>query len=415
MSRGFTQKTRGHTRVLHFTNTSVRAGVEEHILTLLRGLDRRHFRLLLACMPEVAEKLRPDLPADVEVVEIRLDGLRDWAGAWQLRRLLRKRRPDVLHSHLFQASRCASPIGLLCRIPLIVETPHVREQWRKGWLKGSFVIDRVVGRCVDYFIAVSEAQRRYLVEEKGLPKEKVIVILNGADLGRFDPGRRAPNGLRASLGVAEGDPVIVVIARLDPQKGHHVLLDALSQVRKEFPRLRVFCVGDGTLREQLRQRARDLALENSVRFVGYQANPADWLALADFTVLPSHFEGLPIAAIESLAMQKPMVATAVDGTAEVVLDGKTGLTVPPGQPTRLAEAIRRLLREPDLRQRLGQAGREWVRQHFSQEEQVRKTGEFYLRALQRGAGTERRAQGGKEGCQVSGARSQALDVRGRLS
>jgi glycosyltransferase involved in cell wall biosynthesis len=364
----------------------VRAGVEEHILTLLRGLDRSHFRLLLACMPEVAEKLRPDLPVDVEVIEIRLDGLGDLSGVWQLHSLLERWQPHVLHSHLFQASRCASPLGLLCQVPLIVETTHVREQWRKGWVKGSFVIDRAVGRCVDYFIAVSQAQREYLVESKRLPEEKVIVIPNGADLARFRPEHKVPDGLRASLGLEEGDPVIAVVARLDPQKGHHVLLDALPQVRKEFPRLCVICLGDGALRRQLCQQARDLGLENVVRFVGYQANPEDWLALADFTVLPSYFEGLPIAAIESLAMEKAMVASAVDGTTEVVVDGMTGLTVPPGQSPRLAEAICRLLRDRDLRQRLGLAGRERVLQKFSHTQQVRKTGQFYLRALRRPTG-----------------------------
>jgi len=372
--------------VLHFTNTLVRAGVEEHVLTLLRGLDRTYFRLHLACTPEVADKLGADLPDDVELTKITLDGLRDVGGAWELVRLLRTRRPHVLHSHLFQASRCASPIGWICGTPVIVETPHLREQWRKGWLKGSYAIDRAVARCVNHFVAVSEAQRRYLVEEKGLRPEKVVVIRNGADLRRFEAARQSPDGWRARLGLEEGDPVVVVLARLDPQKGHHVLLDALPQVCNEFPRLRVFCVGDGTLRQELCQRVRDLALDNCVRFVGYQTQTADWLALADFTVLPSHFEGLPIAAIESLAMEKPMVATAVDGTAEVVLDGKTGLTVPPGQPNRLAEAICRLLRDSDLRRRLGRAGRDWVKQHFSQEEQVRKTGDLYLQALERCAG-----------------------------
>jgi glycosyltransferase involved in cell wall biosynthesis len=100
-------------------------------------------------------------------------------------------------------------------------------------------------------------------------------------------------------------------------------------------------------------------------------------------VLPSYFEGLPIAAIESLAMEKTMVATRVDGIPEVVVDGKTGLTVPPGNPDALAEAICRLLRDPGLRQRLGQAGRNWVKRGFGQEEQVRQTGKLYLRALGR--------------------------------
>lgn len=290
----------------------------------------------------------------------------------------------MLHSHAFQASRLASPLAWLCRVPLVVETPHLREEWRKGrLLQGSFLVDRLVGRFVDYYIAVSEANGRYLREEKGLPAQKIVTIQNGTDLTRFDPARRPPAGMKRSLGFNQDDPVMVVLARLEPQKGHAVLLRALPAVRREFPTVRVVCVGEGALRPELEVLARSLGLEDTVRFVGYQSNPADWLALGHITVLPSHFEGLPLAAIESLAMGRPMVATDVDGTGEVIVNGKTGLTVPRGQPSRLAEAVCRLLGDPCLRQRLGQTGREWVVQRFSQERQVQKTAEFYLRAVGR--------------------------------
>ena len=367
--------------VAHFTAAEVRAGVEEHILTLLRGLERRYFRLYLVCRPEVAGKLQPDLPRDVEVEPLDLRRLGLAAAARRLARFLRRRRIDLLHSHQFRASLLASPIGLLCRVPVIVETPHLREAWRKGRLKGNFVLDRLVGHCVDYYIAVSEANARYLVDEKRLPSRKVVVIHNGIDLGRFNPRHGAPMGMASGLGFADGDPILVVLARLEPQKGHRNLLEALSIVLGEFPKVRLVCVGEGALRSEIEEQTRASGLQESIRFVGYQSNPTDWLALADFTVLSSYFEGLPIAAIESLAMGKTMVATRVDGTPEVVVDGETGLTVPPGDPAALAEAICRLLRDPGLRQRLGEAGREWVRRGFSQEEQLRQTGELYLRAL----------------------------------
>ena len=368
--------------LLYFSNTLARGGAEEHILTLLKGLDRRHFRLHLVCTPQVAEKLRPDIPSDVELVPLFLRKPSQIGSALRLARIIRERRVDILHSHLFYSSLFASPIGWSCRVPVIIETPHLREQWRHGWLKSRFVVDRLAGRFVDYYIAVSRANAKYLVETKGLPPRKVIVIQNGCDLTRFDPARQAPAGLKTRLGFSEGDPVLLVVGRLEPQKGHRVLLDAMPLVRRRFPGARLVCVGDGALRSELEAQAGSLELDGSVRFVGYQANIPDWLALADVVVLPSFYEGLPLVAIESLAAGRPIVATAVDGTPEVVVDGKTGLSVPPGDAPLLAEAICRLLGDPGLRRALGSAGRAWVEEHFSQERQVQRTQEFYLHALQ---------------------------------
>jgi glycosyltransferase involved in cell wall biosynthesis len=369
--------------VLLFSNTTVRGGAEEHILTLLQRLDRKLFRPSLVCPEVLAEKLLPDLPADVEFVTLWLDKLTQVAAGFRLAQVIQRRQVDVLHSHMFRASLFASPIGWLCRVPVIIETAHGREAWRHGWLKGHFVVDRWVGRFVDYYIAVSEANARYLVQQKGLPAEKVAVIRPGSDLKRFDASRQAPVGLRNSLGFAEGDPVLIVAGRLEPQKGHRVLLDALPSVLREFPRTRLVCLSDGSLRAELERQADQLGLKAAVRFVGYQPDVRDWLALADLSVLPSFYEGLPVAAVESLAMEKPVVATAVDGTLEVVVDGKSGFAVPPGIPTRLAEAICRLLRDPELRQRMGRAGRQWVLERFSQETLLQQTTELYLRAWER--------------------------------
>jgi glycosyltransferase involved in cell wall biosynthesis len=371
--------------VLLFSNVAVRAGAEEHILALLQGLDRKVFRLSLVCPEVLAEKLLPDLPADVELVPLYLDKPTQIVAALRLAQVLRRRQVDILHSHMFRASLFASPIGWLCRVPVIIETAHGPEAWRHGWLKGRFVVDRWVGHFVDYFIAVSEANARYLIEEKGLPERKIFVIWNGIDLTRFNPAHPAPIGIKRSIGFDDGDPLLLVVGRLDPQKGHHVLLDAFPAVRQEFPGARLVCIGDGALRGELEGKARSLGLEGAVRFLGYQSNVPDWLAAADATVLPSFYEGLPLTAIECLAAGKPMVATSVDGTPEVVVNEKTGLTVPPGNAELLAAAICRLLREAELRKRLGVAGRRWVEEHFSIERQIFKTQELYLRAWEQSA------------------------------
>ena len=144
-------------------------------------------------------------------------------------------------------------------------------------------------------------------------------------------------------------------------------------------------MGDGSLREELAQQAAAVGLKECVRFVGFQSNVEDWLALSTATVLPSFYEGLPLAAIESLAAGKPVLASAVDGTPEVVRHGINGYTFQPGQVEELAEAACRILREPERGRAMGQAGRQWVLEHFGLQKQIDKTQALYCQAWEQRA------------------------------
>lgn len=365
--------------ILMYTGTQVRYGVEEHILTLLRELPRTHFKFHLACPRHLADQFGSDLPTDVEVLALRGTSSSRLQDGISLARFICERAIGIVHSHMFFSSRFASPIAKLCNVPIVLETTHVAENWRRGWFGSSFVVDRAVGRFVDYFIAVSEANARYLIQQKGHPKEKVVVIRNGCQLDRFQ-NAEGRSILRRQRGLDENIPLIVVPARLEPQKGHRVLLEALPAVRSEFPQAQFLFLGEGRLKRELQEQVEALDLRNIVQFVGFQPDVANWYALADFTVLPSFYEGLPLVAIESLAASRPLVATAVDGTPEVVINGKTGLTIPPGNPTELAKAICHLLRNPQLADTYGRQGRLWVEQEFSQEKQVRETSDLYVRS-----------------------------------
>jgi glycosyltransferase involved in cell wall biosynthesis len=367
-------------RVLQFSNALVRGGAEEHILHLVRGLDRARFRLHLVCPPELARALLSDLPSDVELTTLRLRGP---AHVWSIMRLawlIAARRIDILHSHLSFGSLFASPIGWACRVPVIVETPNLNDPAPRRWAALWTLSDLVVNSCIDVSIAVAQANARHLVAKKRRSAAKVVVIHNAADLRRFDPDRPPPSEMRRSLGFPEEALVLVTVARLQPQKGHRVLLDALVTVRREFPLVRLVCVGDGPLRSELERRVSELGLQDTVRFVGDRRDVPDWLALAELSVLPSFFEGLPLVAIESLAAGRPVVATAVDGTPEAVVDGVTGLTVPSGNAGRLAEAICRLLRDPDLRRRLGATGRRLAEERFDREHQLSEIQALYTKA-----------------------------------
>jgi len=364
--------------VCMFDSEVVRGGAEEHMLCLLRGLDRRLFRPLLVCPPELLALMQPDLRDDVEVLPLALQSHRQWGHMIEFHRFLRRRQVQVLHSHGFRSSLLASPVGRCSGVPLTIETPHVREYWRKGW-RSSYAIDRLAGRFVDHYIAVSDANRKYLVEEKKLPAKKVTVIRNGCEVERFNPAHPLPAGFKRLAGFSESDRILLVAARLEPQKGHSVLLQAMALLRGEFPNLRLVALGEGSLRAGLETQVRALGLQDSVSMPGHSSDVRDWMTAADICVLPSFAEGLPLFAIECLAAARPMVATAVDGTPEIVVHGKTGLTVPPGNSQALAEAIALLLRDPRLAAQLGAAGALWVKQCFTLTRQIHETEDLYER------------------------------------
>ena len=365
--------------VLQFTNSPIRAGVEEQILMLLRGFDRDRFKLHLVCPPELAERMRADVPSDVEMIPLYLEWPTQVAAIIRFIRILRSRRIDIVHSHGFSSSMAASPLAWLCRVPLIIESAHGREGWRKGW-KAKCYVDRFVGRFVHRYTAVSAANAEYLMQTKRYPARKITVVHPGSDLMKFTADHQPPPRLKETLGFDSGDPLLLVIGRLESQKGHRVLLDAMPLIQQKFPRVRLVCVGEGSMRRELIERARALGLDGAVRFVGYWPDIRDWLSVADLSVLPSFHEGMPVTPVESLAARCPVVATAVDGTPEVVVHEKTGLTVSPGDAEALANAVCRVLGSPELRRQLAETGRTWVLERFSQNRMVERIQAFYLEA-----------------------------------
>ncbi|HZT73798.1 MAG TPA: glycosyltransferase [Terriglobales bacterium] len=380
--------------VAYFSNSLARGGAEEHLLTLLRGLDRERFETALICTPELAEQIASDLPADCELVRLSLRAPWHLAAAGRLGAWFRKRRPDVLHSHLFYASLMASPIARLAGIPVVIETPHVREQWRRGWIKSRFFVDRCASLMVDRYIAVSSANAAYLRREKRLPAQKIVAIPNGCDCERFRALPEPSAALREQLQIPPQAPVLVVVARLEPQKGHAVLLRALPRVLASFPATRLICVGAGSLAADLRAEAGALRVAHAVRFAGFQADIRPFLALAAISILPSFYEGMPLVAMESLAAGVAMIATDVDGTPEIIVHGQTGLLVPPGDPAALAAAILRLLADDSLRAALAANGQAWVRRRFDRHRQIQATQELYVSAWRESCEKRAYARGG---------------------
>ena len=363
-------------RLLFVLTSAVRGGVEEVVLALLQRLDPTEFRTALAAPRALLEAFAPDLRGvRVDAEPVAVESPLDRAGLGRLSAFMRRLAPQVVNSHLFRATAVAAPLARW-HGARVVETYHGREGWRQGPVRGRFLLDRLVGRCVNRVIAVSEAARTFLVECKGYPADKVTVVPNGRDLSVFRPGS-SREAVRKELGLDGAVPLVGVVGRLEEQKGHRHLLEAWPAVVAELPDARLLLVGEGSLRGALEARARALGVAGSLILAGFRADVPRLLDAVDVVCLPSLYEGMPLTAIEASAMARPIVATAVDGTPEVVREGITGRLVPPADPTALGDALRSLLREPDTARRMGQAGREWTLARFDLDRQVAATARVY--------------------------------------
>ena len=274
--------------------------------------------------------------------------------------LVRRRDTSILHVHGYAAADFGRVAARATGAALVLHEHFAdpRMPAYQGWA------DRALARWTDRAIAVSGSTRDFLVRERHVPAERVRVIWNGAPLLEFAPvARDRAREVRATLGLPREARVVGSIGRLNEQKGHRYLLDAAPAVLRAHPDARFLIVGDGDLAEPLRRQAQALGLADRVVFAGHRGDVPEMLGAIDVLCLPSLYEGTPLALFEAMAAGKAIVASAVDGCAEVLADGTTGLLVPPRDPAALGAAVVRALGEPGLLERLEKAAREASRDY----------------------------------------------------
>jgi glycosyltransferase involved in cell wall biosynthesis len=271
---------------------------------------------------------------------------------WPLITFLRRERVHILHTHKFGSNAWGAVLGSFARVPVIVAHEHGSDTARRPLRR--FIDRSIIGRRADLVVAVSEADRRRLVQAEGLRADKVRVIPNGVP-----PPFLRGSDVRAELRIGHDAPVVVTVAVVRPEKALGNLVRAAAILARELHGLRVLVVGTGAKSavEELKKLVRQLGLGEVVTLLGKRADVPDVLAAADVAVICSDREGQPLALMEYMAAGKAIVATRVGGVPEVIEDRAQGLLVPPRDVNALASAIRELLRNPNLREELGRRAR----------------------------------------------------------
>jgi L-malate glycosyltransferase len=311
----------------------------------------------------------------------------DVHAAWQLGRVLRDVKPDVVHAH--------DPMGVALAAMALqmqngpVTRPYVVAARRVDFHLKRHAFSKWKYRHVQMFIAASRTIAQIL-ETDGIARDRIAVVHDGVNLRAID--RQDPVDAHAAFWLPHGAPLVGNVAALVPHKGQKHLVAAAALVLREVPDARFLIVGEGELRESLERQIKHGGLEKHVFLTGFRADALGLMKSFDLFVMSSVTEGLGSAALEAMACSRAVVATRAGGLPEAVAHGETGLLVPPHDDAALAEAIAALLRDPARRQAMGAAGRARVVAEFSVDKMVTDTVAVYEGRNQKGQRSEVRSQ-----------------------
>jgi glycosyltransferase involved in cell wall biosynthesis len=279
---------------------------------------------------------------------------------FEIGREIERTQARILHVHGYAASNFGRIAARRAGIPLVLHE-HFADPRMPSYQKlPDFVLRNLTSRA----IAVSRSTRDFLVRDRFVKADKVEVIFNGAPLDEFAPlPRSSGDAVRAELGIPPAAPVVTTIGRLNAQKGHATLLGAAAEVVKRFPEARFLIAGDGDLLEALKAQAATQGIAPNVVFAGHRTDVPALLAATDIFCISSNYEGTPLVLFEAMAAGKAVVSTAVDGCVEIIEPGKTGVLVPPADPSALAEGLSSVLGDEGLRSSLASAALEASRKY----------------------------------------------------
>ena len=367
-------KARQPVRVMHLLYSLGVGGMEMGVHKLLIGLDRSIVDLSV-CSLTPFDQVETVWPTDTRVHALGRRVGNDPTLVPKLYRLFRRERPDIVHTHAWGTLLEGVLAARAARVPVVVHGEHgtLETRPRNVW------IQRRVWRRVDHVLAVSDALAEKMAATFDFPASRITVIRNGVDLERF--GRHSRAEARRALGVTPGEFVVGTVGRLVPVKDQRQLIGATRVLAQRGVPVKVLIVGDGPLRNELQDQIDTLGLKEHVRLLGSRTDVPELMAAFDLFALSSQSEGLSNTVLEAMASGLPVVATRVGGNPELVQSGTTGLLVPAGDETALAEAIAALYRDADFRLRVALAARQRAQSVFSLSGMIKRYTDLYRVAV----------------------------------
>ncbi len=364
--------------ILYLHNESIMGGAEISLLNLVKRLDKKLFTPHFACSKEgpFVDELRNIniLPDFVQFPGIRWPNpVRICNSIRNLTGIIKNKQIDLIHSNQPRSNLFGAIAAKINGVPIV---------WHERCLEsGRFDSDNIFSFLPDRIICNSGAVRNRFTKKK--IDAKIRTIINGVDLSEFDP---ESNGsiVRKEFNIDEDEPVVGTVGRIDPEKGYEYFLESARIILQDMENVSFLVVGEAS-NSSFEQSLSELSVEKGIGkktiFTGFRRDIPQLLASMDVVVLPSEIDACSRVLFESMAMQKPLVATNAGGTPEIVQDGITGFLVKPKASSDMAKCIMKLLNDKHLAGQYGKAGRKRVEEMFTIERNIEETEKVYLELL----------------------------------
>jgi len=357
-------------------------GAQRQVVEFLKFSDKKKFDISVINLTENYNSLKEEIEEiGIRVISFQHSGFFNPKTLFELVRLFKNEKPHIIYTYLFTSDTYGRLAAKIASIPVIICATRSVDQWKK-W--HHIFVDRILANFTDTITINAENIRLYLVNVEKLDSKKITTIYNGIDLKRFERATEKSEEEKQKLGIKSDALVVGMVGHFSPRKDYKTFFEAAEIIAKEMSNVCFVAVGAGQEKQVLESRVSEMdELKNKVIFTGHRKDTDQLINIFDIGVLSSHYEGCPNVILEYMACSKPVVASNVGGCKELVVEGETGYIVSPRNSQVLAEKLLVLLKDEQLRQRMGALGRKRVVENFTSDVMAKKTEDLFLELLRK--------------------------------
>ena len=366
-------------KILYLITGLKTGGAEIVLYNLVKNINKKKIETVVVSIIPIAEIGKKIQNSGIRVLSLNAKFKYNPFIFFKLISILKKEKPQILHSFLFHSILLGRIVGRICKVPIIISSIH--SEYIGGFLRNRLL--QITDSLDDVVTIVSQKASETMLKSKTASANKLLVIYNGIDLNKFIfQDKKARKEIRKELNLEKDDKVLISIGRLFKAKGYPYLIEAIKILKSKYPDIKLLIIGEGEEKNKLETQTRELNLEKNIFFLGRKENVSNCLNASDIFILASLWEGFGLAIVEAMACGLPVITTNVGGIPEIIQDKISGLLVDPKDSEILAQKIDYLLNlDADSRERLILKGRKIVEQKFSLEKMITKYEELYYKLL----------------------------------